>query len=723
MLAPLPLTRELALIGGGHTHALVLRRWGMAPLPGARLTLINPGPTAPYTGMLPGYIAGHYGRDALEIDLVRLARFAGARLVMGSVEGIDRGASRIHVPGRPPIAYDLASINIGITTDLPDLPGFADHAVPAKPLGAFAAAWTEFRAAAAEARASPSIAVIGGGIGGVELAMAMAHALRQDGHNPKINVIEKDRALPGISARAREILLREARALGVSVREKARPAEVSPSEVALADGTRIASGFTVGAAGARPFDWLEAAGLDLENGFVAVDGMLRSSDPAIYAAGDCASLADARPKAGVFAVRAAPVLFHNLRAGLSGRALRHFQPQRDYLKLVSLGGKSALAEKWGLAVKSPFIWDIKDRIDGRFMEKFRHLPPMQPPALPRIRAQGVAEELGRRPLCGGCGSKVGYGTLKEALRRLPAPARTGMLARPGDDAAVIAVGDSKQALSTDHLRAFTEDPWTMARVAAVHAMGDIWAMGGMPQAALATIILPRMAGKLQGAWLEEIMDGANSAFAAEGAAIVGGHTTLGSELAIGFTVTGAIQGSPIQTKGAKAGDALILTKPIGTGTILAAEMECRARGAWVASAIAAMAEPQGAAANCLSHAHAMTDVTGFGLAGHLMAICSASGLAAEIQLDAVPFLEGAEEMAKRGIRSTLYPENLKVAEKMNLPAEAKSCLLFDPQTSGGLLAAIDPATVPDTLEKLENSGCRASKIGAIVKGAPFISVV
>ncbi|MGB3556146.1 MAG: bifunctional NADH dehydrogenase FAD-containing subunit/selenide, water dikinase SelD, partial [Jannaschia sp.] len=132
MLRPdLPLTRDLVLIGGGHAHALVLRRWGMDPLPGARVTLINPGATAPYTGMLPGHVAGHYARAELEIDLVRLARFAGARLIDGAVTEIDAKARLLTVPGRAPVAYDVASLDIGVTSEMPALPGFAEHGTPA----------------------------------------------------------------------------------------------------------------------------------------------------------------------------------------------------------------------------------------------------------------------------------------------------------------------------------------------------------------------------------------------------------------------------------------------------------------------------------------------------------------------------------------------------------------------------------------------------------------
>ena len=139
--ANLPLTRDLVLVGGGHTHALVLRKWAMMPLAGVRVTLVNPGPDAPYSGMLPGFVAGHYGRGDLDIDLVRLARFAGARIVLGTVRGIDTAARQVHVPDRPPIAYDLASVNVGITSAMPDLPGFAEHGIPAKPLGPFARRW------------------------------------------------------------------------------------------------------------------------------------------------------------------------------------------------------------------------------------------------------------------------------------------------------------------------------------------------------------------------------------------------------------------------------------------------------------------------------------------------------------------------------------------------------------------------------------------------------
>ena len=160
MLTPVPLTRDLVLVGGGHAHALVLRRWGMNPLPGARLTVINPGPTAPYTGMLPGHIAGHYGRDTLEIDLVQLCRFAGARLILSHAVGLDRTARTVDVAGRGPVSYDVASIDIGITAQM-DLSGFHEHAVGAKPLDRYAAQWRGFLEAVNAGEKPANVAVIG----------------------------------------------------------------------------------------------------------------------------------------------------------------------------------------------------------------------------------------------------------------------------------------------------------------------------------------------------------------------------------------------------------------------------------------------------------------------------------------------------------------------------------------------------------------------------------
>lgn len=722
MTPTLPYTRDLVLVGGGHAHALVLRSWGMRPLPGARLTLVNPDPVAPYTGMLPGLIAGHYRRDALMIDLVRLARYAGARLVLARAEGIDLQTRRIHVSGRAPIGFDVASLDIGITAEMPELPGFAAHGHPAKPLGPFATAWEGFLARCRAADRPADLAVLGGGVAGVELAMAMAHRLRASGMPARrVNVIEAGaESLRGLGAPARERILARAATLGVTVLTGRQAVEVTAGSVRFEDGAVIPADFVAGAAGARPHGWLEGCGLALERGFVVVDAQLATSDPAVFAAGDCAHFAAAPlPKAGVYAVRAAPILGHNLRAALSERPLARFRPQRHFLKLVSAGGRVAVAERGGrLALAGGWLWRLKDRIDRRFMARFEGLAPMAPPPLPARAAAGVAEALAEGPLCGGCGAKVSQRGLRAGLAALAPVNRPDILSGPGDDAAILAAPDGAQVLTTDHFRAFIEDHHLLARIAAVHAMGDVWAMGGRPQAVLVSVILPRMSERMQADTLREILDGAAQAVRAAGAEIVGGHSSIGAELTVGFTVTGICDGAPVGLGGARPGDALILTRPLGSGTLLAGEMRLAARGEDVAAALAAMSRPQGEAAACLApHARAMTDVTGFGLAGHLHAMLEASGSGARINLAGLPLLAGADRLAEAGIRSSLWRAN-RAAAPVTGPADTgRAVLLHDPQTAGGLLAAVPAEVAPAVLGCLHAAGeTRAAVIGRITEG-------
>ena len=720
MQAPMPLTRDLVLVGGGHTHALVARMWGMKPLPGTRVTLINPGPTAPYSGMLPGHIAGHYSRRELDIDLVQLARFAGARLILGAATAIDPINKVIEVEGRGAVAYDVASIDVGIHAEMSDLTGFAEYGTGAKPLDAYAERWRIFLGQAAAGEVAPEVVVIGGGVAGMELALAMTHALKRDAGDAHVSVVEAGEEIAAHNRAAAAMLRRAAEQAGVKLYLKAKLAQVGPKSVTLVDGTELPSRFTLGAAGAFAHGWLANSPLPLtEDGFVRVDDALRVEGcDGLFAAGDCAHMTHApRPKAGVFAVRAAPILRDNLIAALSGGKMSPFHPQKDYLKLISLGGKKALAEKWGYTISGPGLWRWKNRIDQKFMDQFRALPAMKRPALPSPVTAGVIEELhgSDKPLCAGCGSKVAPGALADVLGGLPKVGRADVLSGPGDDAAVLAVGGMKQVLTTDHLRAFTEDTGLFARIAALHALGDIWAMGAKPQAALVSVTLPRMSAALQRRSMAEIMGAAQAVLGAEGAEIVGGHSTMGAEMTLGFTLTGLCDAPPITNAGAQPDDVLILTRPLGSGVLLAAEMQGEADGDNVAKLLHVMATPQGDAAARLSGAHAMTDVTGFGLAGHLRAICQASGVGAEIFLDDLPLYDGALELAEEGQRSSIYDANLAAAPVINARGP-RAVFLHDPQTAGGLLAALPAEESAEVLRDLRTAGHAAAVIGRIVEG-------
>lgn len=716
----IPQVRDVVMVGGGHTHALVLRKWGMRPVPGARLTLIHPGPTAAYSGMLPGHIAGHYTRAQLEIDVVRLARFAGARLIVGKASGVDTQAKTVHVPGHGDVSYDILALDVGVTSEMPQIPGFTDHVLPAKPLDVLADGWETFAQTATQ---GAKICVIGGGVAGAELALAAQHRLRH--LSPEVTLIERGEALTALPDRIAGIMRTALTDAGATLIEGVGVTAVEAGSLLLEDGRALPFDCAIGAAGARPHDWVAEMGLKTENGYLVVDDTLRSvEDPTVYASGDCAHLGHApRPKAGVFAVRAAPFLAHNLAADLTGSQRRRFNPQGDYLKLISLGGKVAFGEKLGVHMKGSWVWRWKDQIDQSFMKRLSDLPEMTRPRAPAHAATGVAQALKGPPPCGGCGAKLGAEVLGHGLSQLPKPQRADVALGAGDDAAVLTVGGAQQVISTDHLRAFTADPILHARVAALHAMGDIWAMGATPQAALSQITLPALSLDLQRRTLAEITAAAASVFQTAGADIVGGHTSQGTELQIGFTVTGLLDRAPLSAKGAKPGDALILSRPLGTGVILAAEMAAKAPGPVVIQAWHQMATPQGDAAQVLApKAHAMTDVTGFGLAGHLWEMIQDAELRATVNLAAVPLLPGALELAESGVASSLLPENRADLEGILTLNTAHEALLCDPQTAGGFLAAV-PSDAADALtQRLGAMGHRAAVIGHLEAGAPGITL-
>jgi selenide, water dikinase len=717
---PLPITRDLVLLGGGHAHALVLKKWAMAPLPGAQVTLVNPDAKAPYTGMLPGFVAGHYQRADLDIDMVRRARQAGARLIIDRAIGIDTEAKTVQLKSRPDICYDTLSIDIGITSALMDLPGASDHLVPAKPLGQFADSWSALIEDAQLKRRTLNIAVIGAGVAGIELALAMDHRLKELGISGTVGLIEAaDTILREASSGARRKLISELKHAEIEViTETTVTAFTEQGFCRGPDDALVPADFIVSTAGAMPHCWLSETSLDLEAGYIAVAPTLRSTNtPNVFATGDCAHLTHApRPKAGVFAVRQAPVLFENLCADLADQPLRNFTPQKSYLKLISTGRKSAITDKWGIGLSGKRIWRLKNRIDQAFMDQFRHPTNMEIPDLPARRASGLDDLYAAHThQCGACGAKVAQGTLEKGLDN----ALDGSL----EDAAIINHGATSQVFSTDHLRAFNQDPYTLAKVAAIHALGDIWAMGATPDAVLAHIVLPPLSPKKQAQMMREIMAGAGDVFSACDTKISGGHTSSGAELTIGFSIAGNLDHAPITQSGASPGDCLILTKPIGTGVLLAAEMRQLADGDDYQAALTSMTRLQSEASSLLrDHATALTDVTGFGLAGHLFNILNTSGVAARIDLSDIPLLEGALNLASDGVRSTLWPSNAERAEQMTMTASPLTDLLFDPQTCGGLLATIPAAKTAQVFEAFEAAEAPIWKIGDITQGAPHIEV-
>jgi selenide,water dikinase len=345
------------------------------------------------------------------------------------------------------------------------------------------------------------------------------------------------------------------------------------------------------------------------------------------------------------------------------------------------------------------VWHWKDYIDRKWMRMYRE-PPKRPmrmspdakpdPALADAEAKRLLSDIGMR--CGGCGAKVGADALSRVLKRL------GMFGtEAADDAAIIKLPPDKALVQTvDFFRTFIDDPYRFGEIAAVHALGDVWAMGGWPHSALALAVVPAAAERIMEEDLFQLLSGARAVLDDAGCALVGGHSGEGPEMALGFSVNGLVDpGRALRKGGLRLGDKLVVTKPLGTGVIFAAAMRGAARGAWVEGALASMRQPSGKAAEALlaNGAHACTDVTGFGLAGHLAEMVRASiEVSVDLELDALPALDGAVELFAKGYASSLQPENLRARHLIEGMPERKGHpklpLLFDPQTAGGLLAAV-----------------------------------
>ena len=748
-----PILRDIVLIGGGHSHVGVLKSFGMNPIPGVRITVICTDMHTPYSGMLPGYVAGHYDYDEVHIDLSRLAAFAGARLYRDEVIGLDRANQKVICKSRPAVTYDQLSINIGSTPQLHGVPGAAEHAVAVKPIRNFNDRWLQLLERVKTHAGKTTIAVVGAGAGGVELLLAMQFRLRNEliqlGRNPDELTFHlltsSDTILPthnaGVRSRFDVVLAQR----GVQVHRNAEVTQVDKRGGAgvliTSKGQELQADEIIWVTRAGGAAWLKNTGLKLDaEGFVQVKDTLQTmNDPLIYAAGDIASMVNFKlEKAGVFAVRMGKPLTENLRRAVGGTALEAYRPQTSWLALISTGDKYAVASRGWLGFAGAWVWQWKDWIDQRFMRKFSEFPEMSAKATStssnnalggvKLNSEESLQAISAIAMrCGGCGAKVGATILQNALSNLHPVQRDDVLIglKDPDDAAVVRVPPGMAMVhSVDFFRAFIDDPYIFGKVAANHALGDIWAMGGQAQSATAVCTVPPgMDSKVEDV-LFQMMTGALEVLNEADCSLVGGHTGEGKELALGFAINGLIEDKPeaiLRKSGMKPGDVLILTKPIGTGTLFAAHARLAAKGRWIDAALQSMVISNRVGAQILREhgGTACTDLTGFGLLGHLVEMTRPSEVDAEIHLSALPLLDGAQECVEAGITSSLQSANVRLRRALRNQAEfvkhPRYPLIFDPQTAGGLLASVPADRVDACIAALKAQGYpHTCKIGRIL---------
>lgn len=706
--------KALLLVGGGHAHVAVVRRFGQRPVPGVHVTLLSRDVHTPYSGMLPGLVAGHYTHADCHIDLARLCASNGVRLIQGDLLSLDLGAQTAQIAGRGPLGWDLLSLNTGSRPALGTIPGAVEHGVAVKPIDRFLAVWQAAEDAVVDGRGPKNIAVVGGGAAAVEIALAIAWRLARrgvpDGRCTISVVCAAKQLLETHNRRVRHAMERHLGARGIRIFCRARVAAAHDGFLALADGRQLPCDLPVWAIHAGAPAWPQAAGLACDTaGFVRVDATLRSvSHPAVFAAGDIAAFPGGLPKSGVYAVREGEILADNLARACRAEPLRDYRPQGRFLSLLATGGRHAVASRGAFFAGGEWVWRWKDRIDRRFMQMYR--PEPLPPA--------ALADNGMR--CGGCAAKVDATTLRGVLARVSPGTDQSLLHGIGsaEDGAVIAPPTGQVLVqSVDYFRAFTDDPWLLGRIGAVHALGDIHAMGARPHSALAIATVAHAAPHVMREALAQMMAGAEQTLQEESVILTGGHSNEGTEPGFGLSVNGFSAPADLLLKsGLCDGLALVLTKPLGTGVLFAANMAGAADGEWIGHALATMQQGHAGAMRILRHhgVRACTDVTGFGLLGHLGEMLRASAIGAEVFAASIPALPGARECLAAGYRSSLHSSNAEALSSLDgTPARETvlEALLVDPQTAGGLLAAVPQPSADACVEALRDAGYAAVMIG------------
>ncbi|MDX1490200.1 MAG: selenide, water dikinase SelD [Pseudohongiellaceae bacterium] len=738
-----PKSKHLVLLGGGHSHLSVLMEFAKNPLPGLAITLISKDIVTPYSGAMPAFIRGDIDFDSMHIDLRPLAKMAGARIISAKVNQIDTEAKLIKCDHRPDIEFDILSINIGSTPSAELIEGARENALAVKPIRHFLGHWQKLiDEIPKEDNSQRNIAVVGGGAASVELALAMQTRLSEslNSNSPTITLLCKGpHLLAQHNSKAQKLALSALERRGVKVLLKRKVIRVTPNSIEYTntdshEGSKsLAVDYTILTTGASAPKWLQSTGLTLDShGFILVNQSLQSlSHPDIFAAGDIASIEHfARPKSGVYAVRQGAPLAINLRRHAAGLSLKRHVPQKQALALLSIDAKTAIAVRGSFVLQGNLAARLKNWIDQGFVAKYSNIKPPKEAAQLQIK-HSTRPGLGNSAphiRCSGCASKIAQQLLQETLSSTAMLRHTDILSdtQQAEDCSIIQLDDHRLLLqSVDQLRTFIDDPYQFARIATLHCLSDIHAMGATPHSAHALVNLPFGAPAIMQAMLKEVMAGCSEVLAEHDTALIGGHTGEAAELSLGLSVNSFAKPEKVLRKTtARAGDVLVLCKALGTGTLLAADMRFQAKYQWIEEALASMLlSNQRAARIFLEHrANACTDITGFGVIGHLSEMLTGNNLSASLKLDAVPVLAGALESLEAGYFSSIHDENMKPALNLGLSLEQlrspNAAILCDPQTSGGLLAAIPPQYAQECIASLKREGYScASLIGELTASA------
>lgn len=649
---------QIILAGGGHAHTLIIQKWAMKPTskPDANITLITNDSTQLYSGMVPGLIAGIYKRNDIEINIRQLCETCNIELIIANIDAIDIKSKAIEISGRPQIRYEILSINVGSETDNQR----HREGVKIRPIGDA----LEYISQETDDHSTP-FRVIGGGYAGMETVLA----LRTRWPNRQLELEVWPSQLNRFEAR---ILMERG--------------------IKIVNSGSVSKGPMLLCTGSKGPEWLKASQLPVNRkGRVITNQNLEVIGlPGIFAVGDCGIVqGQERPPSGVWAIKAAKILEYNLKAKSSNKRLKKWYPQKTGLQLIGDQAGRAWGQKGQIRLTySKLWWRLKQLIDRTFMKKFAPKQKMKPG--------------GKTMDCRGCAAKLSGQTLQKALIR-------SQIAVNAEDAAEILKGEQALFQSVDGFPAIVSDAWLNGRITTLHACSDLWASGARTINAMAVITLPKIGDIYQQDLLSSTLEGIRSALSEQNAQLVGGHTMVSRRepdmpwsmnIEVSLSVNGVTK-KPWTKGGIQRGDQLFVSRQIGTGVLFAAAMygSCPAR--WIDEALEVMSTNQYQLVRELQElnvkVNACTDITGFGLLGHLMEMINAEETelnGVEIEPGNIPAYNGAIELISKGYCSTLAPANRSALKNLGKTIRLKGDinqnhleLIVDPQTCGPLLIA------------------------------------
>ncbi len=727
MIADAPKAHELILLGGGHSHLSVLKYFAMHPIAGLSVTLVNKNIMSGYSGMMPGYIAGKYNENEIQINLANLCQYANARLIPQEVIGLDTNNQIIKLKNKRNIKYDTLSINIGGEQSLNEINGAKRFAHSIKPISNLINQINLLKNYFSDME-NAEIVIIGGGAGGIEIALSINNFISsfQKIKNKNITIICRNKNLiPNHNHLTQYNLKQYLIKQNIKFITDDSVIKIMKNKVLTEKGLSIKSNLNLLVTSISPAKWLSSSKLNLtDDGFIKINHYLQTNEyHNIFAAGDISSIENHNlPKAGVYAVRQGPVLAKNLHSHILKKHLIKYKPQTTFLSLIGNGKDFAIASWWKLSISGKLVWVLKDFIDRSFIKKFTNLPKMKNlnRSLPNpslISEENIGDPNMSDMKCLGCGSKTTWEALNLAIQKNKTPSS---LVNINSDASVIKVKKGLEIVqSVDLISAIVNDPYELSRISLLHAISDLIASAATPYSTEAIFILPPAIEKIQSRVISELLEGIQSTLADHKMKLTGGHTIEGKELQVGFAVTG-FRNHNFKFNGPVIGDNLILTKKLGIGSILAGQMRQLANHKDYLKALKIMNESNKWAGEIFirNNVSSMTDITGFGLARHALNLANPYGI--NINFNSLPILSGAIELIHKGINSSLADSNRRAVNFSFIKKNDPKNIFFDPQTSGGLLASISDQNLDKTISSLKKNNINHAVIGKITKSPKFV---